>query len=331
MGDSRSLSLWRAVAQIFTVAQYAPPSNWVEPVRRWATQFSPNITSDEFVGRLDKAVAQLPAEPRDAADLALRVIDQDVIQLKRLFWALQWARCGFQVVRVERADWAAAAATSRFSPEVIGELRLPWPAFVIVVPRDAGLVVPDDTMVEGGPLDVVMVSQSSNREENQNIQMLVRGGHQLLYRGTSPDRLCGDALPLELEFPEKTGAMELTSDDDRCLRVVGALTASTVLELCSYWPSHGEGSGARGYRSQRRGSGIMEVVLGRPVKVDLRQQLGAYLRGEVDRVTTARTLVRFHWKMQPCGKAFSERRLTWIEPYWRGDENAPMVVRDHVL
>jgi hypothetical protein len=43
-------------------------------------------------------------------------------------------------------------------------------------------------------------------------------------------------------------------------------------------------------------------------------------------------LVRGHWRNQVCGPARSERRATWIAPYWKGPVDAPMFRRDyHVL
>lgn len=34
---------------------------------------------------------------------------------------------------------------------------------------------------------------------------------------------------------------------------------------------------------------------------------------------------------QVCGPANAERRLTWVEPYWRGPEDAQIPVRSHVV
>lgn len=37
---------------------------------------------------------------------------------------------------------------------------------------------------------------------------------------------------------------------------------------------------------------------------------------------TVRTLVQGHWRNQACGPKFSERKLIWIEPFWRGPDLA---------
>jgi len=46
---------------------------------------------------------------------------------------------------------------------------------------------------------------------------------------------------------------------------------------------------------------------------------------------TVQCVVAGHWKMQPCGPGGSERKRIFIEPYWRGPEDAPIAIRPHVL
>lgn len=44
-----------------------------------------------------------------------------------------------------------------------------------------------------------------------------------------------------------------------------------------------------------------------------------------------RFVVRGHWRNQPCGTALTERRLTWIKPYYKGPEMAELVNRPYVV
>lgn len=46
-------------------------------------------------------------------------------------------------------------------------------------------------------------------------------------------------------------------------------------------------------------------------------------RGEGDPLLV-RTLVTGHWRNQPHGAGKTQRRLQWIEPFWRGPEDAPI-------
>jgi len=46
---------------------------------------------------------------------------------------------------------------------------------------------------------------------------------------------------------------------------------------------------------------------------------------------SVRYVVRGHWRQQPCGPGNTERRLTWIAPYWKGPEWAEVVKRDYLV
>jgi hypothetical protein len=46
---------------------------------------------------------------------------------------------------------------------------------------------------------------------------------------------------------------------------------------------------------------------------------------------TVQTVVTGHWKMQVHGVGRSERKRIFIEPYWRGPEDAPIALRPHML
>lgn len=43
-----------------------------------------------------------------------------------------------------------------------------------------------------------------------------------------------------------------------------------------------------------------------------------------------RFVVRGFWRNQPCGPGNSERRLTWVAPFIKGPEGAPLVERETV-
>jgi hypothetical protein len=46
---------------------------------------------------------------------------------------------------------------------------------------------------------------------------------------------------------------------------------------------------------------------------------------EGKRTISVRTLVTGHWRKQACGPRHTERRLTWIRPFWRGPDGAPWI------
>lgn len=72
------------------------------------------------------------------------------------------------------------------------------------------------------------------------------------------------------------------------------------------------------------------VVLGGNLYVDKGKERGESGDGTGSKVAV-RTLAAGHWKHVVHGAGRKERRLTWIEPYWRGPDLGPVSQKKHVL
>lgn len=70
-------------------------------------------------------------------------------------------------------------------------------------------------------------------------------------------------------------------------------------------------------------------LLSAPVKVDLREHLTGVLSGRKGASPTVQFLVRGHWRNQSHGPRHSLRRVQWIEPFWKGPEEARVLLRQH--
>jgi hypothetical protein len=89
--------------------------------------------------------------------------------------------------------------------------------------------------------------------------------------------------------------------------------------------------GLRRASARQRGEPTAWVYeLRRPVILDCRERVREIVTGSRGPVTV-QTFVRGHWKMQACGVGRLHRKHIHIEPYWRGPEEAPIVVRPHVI
>ncbi len=71
-------------------------------------------------------------------------------------------------------------------------------------------------------------------------------------------------------------------------------------------------------------------VLGSHITVD-RSRKGAIGPGGTGKPLTVRVLVSGHWRKVRCGKGRTERRLTWIQPFWRGPEIGNAATKIHRL
>lgn len=65
--------------------------------------------------------------------------------------------------------------------------------------------------------------------------------------------------------------------------------------------------------------------------VDCRPAVKDYLTSLDGSPPLYQTLVRGHYKRQAHGPGASMRKVIWIEPYWRGPEDADIVVRPYVI
>lgn len=70
-------------------------------------------------------------------------------------------------------------------------------------------------------------------------------------------------------------------------------------------------------------------TLGKPVKLDLRLAVKAFLEGRSKGPMTVQRLVAGHHKNQPHGPNNSLRKWIFVEPYWQGPSDSPIVVRPH--
>jgi hypothetical protein len=71
------------------------------------------------------------------------------------------------------------------------------------------------------------------------------------------------------------------------------------------------------------------AVIGRPIACDVRPAVRSYLAGHGRGLTAFQSVVRGHFKRQVVGVGRSARRVIFVEPYWRGPEDAPILVRPH--
>lgn len=77
-------------------------------------------------------------------------------------------------------------------------------------------------------------------------------------------------------------------------------------------------------------STLYELGADVPLNRDLRDAARAACSGERGAKSWAiaqRFIVRGHWKMQPHGPGRSERKMIFVEPYWKGAADAPLVTR----
>lgn len=123
----------------------------------------------------------------------------------------------------------------------------------------------------------------------------------------------------ERTFPDKAWAHCWKS----CLRIVSNAVA--------YITSHRESVREPNRNKSGVSDGVYSVSAPRNMTVDreFRSLASNIVKGDGGFVGVKRTLshmVRGHWKRQACGVGRSDRKMTWVMPYRRGDESLGSVV-----
>lgn len=76
-----------------------------------------------------------------------------------------------------------------------------------------------------------------------------------------------------------------------------------------------------------------KYIIGRPVQIDLREELKNTISNEKRQSSNAgpkvQFLVRGHWRNQKFGAGRLQSRKQWIEPFWKGDEDMRVLLRPY--
>lgn len=268
----------------------------------------------------------------------------------RCQWMLQWAKGGFPRVRLDHKLAAAYMATT-VSPKEIAHVRMPWPSFLVEIP--SGLLhvnlggedfpilrvhVTEEFLpghfgngpnvaieIEGPGIEMHRIGHFSDVTSQSNRKSL--DARELEVMGLS--RVEPRTAPLEESFWE---AHDLTMEERAsvlaCRLVVGVCIAMTdrnqvrgkKVPFDKNLASHARRIGAEPESNV--------YTLGRPIRIDVREAVRDYLTG-VRKSLSVQSFVTGHHKWQPHGPGGVARKWIYVEPYWRGPEDAPIVVRPH--
>lgn len=231
----------------------------------------------------------------------------------RLWLESAWAR-------LEVGHKLAASLCFTDVPEDL-EVRAPWKAWSLVVPDG---LFPDPAPAIGEPPDPKL------------------GIARLWCIGTKPIAGIGRSgrhIVSFADFAAETGDEALGERAEILRRSYTNLVRGACLALSN--PDvfkkelHHRPSSRSQQKSRRQGAPDLaqaKFLLSAPVKVDLREHLREVL-SERHRsgsgTIKAQFLVRGHWREQAHGPRHSQRKTLWIEPFWKGDPGARVLLRPH--
>ena len=271
------------------------------------------------------------AEASSAAGRQLPMSRFDPIISFAAAYGLGWLEHGFPVVRLGHKLAASLACTS-FTREIMQDVELPWRVFAFVVP--GGLISETDawSFVAGPRRDLDSVRPKENVKHLGWQLKMWNVLDNFVHLGSEPslsdhaDVRADDLLKncKSEDWDGAKNAFDLSAIMSRLLCGVCLEMATTSKSITA--------RKAAGPPARVRGEPKSWVFnVSREVRLDCREPLRRHLRGESRGKLSVQHMVRGHYKMQRHGEGGAQRKWIHVEPYWRGDENAPIAVRSHVL
>lgn len=244
----------------------------------------------------------------------------------------RWAVNAFPQVTIG-AKHAAALAATRYPDDVLDEVRAPFSAWLIEVPPDLILMTDND----GRQTHVARILTGWDPVMKWSFIAYSAGSPPVALNrwGYTPSQLVDQDQPFGergLLFP-----LNVSDLDERAVTIIGRLIIGVALEMAE--GSH-VASAPRGpvppWKPRRRKRGAPNItprtyVLKADIKVDVRPVLREFMLGKRGTAPAVQHVVKGHWKLQPYGPGNSQRKLIWVQPYWRGPEDAPIAVRSYAM
>ena len=225
---------------------------------------------------------------------------------------------------------AASYMATRLPPEVIDEVRAPFPAFLLEIPEGL-LTAHDDT--DGALVNIRRALVGSDPVINGWCVCAYTDGQSSLWR---KHKLLSQLVAKwdPSETVDSPFGLHLDSMDARSIELLGRLIICAMLHMTGGAVKQiGKGHGLHQSGASRRAGAkpVSRVFqLCHDVKHDVRQVVRDYVAGAGTKLTT-QYLACGYWKQQHYGPRNTLRRRQFIEPAWHGPVDAPIAQRSHVL
>jgi hypothetical protein len=241
---------------------------------------------------------------------------KNVEQGKELREPSQWAEDGFCTLEAHSEIYAAALMCTSADAVGFGDVHFPSKAIVFRFPTnllDAEYARIDISML--GDVRLHVCGCSGRR----SMHLAADTVDDLLFTPLNEgDEVISDGITME----DGSILRNTTSEEKRILILIRHYIAGLIIayQVKSNWTYEGvrlsQVKKTRGVPPQHR-----YYVLGRKVRTDVREGVQRYVNGESHKSPSFQFVVRGHYRNQACGPNHSERRIIWIEPFWKPGKN----------
>lgn len=311
----------------------------------------------QFWGRLNDFINALPISSATGAFLRDSLQQQQndsprslYVFIHHLYWIARWCSIGCPAVTIE-SNLAASLMATETSEDAIHEVKLPWDCFMVRLPRDLvelGQLKFTHLAVHrhGGVFDKRWVDDMPDHKKERAIQFYQRNAGELwsvygvsdeqivVARTGLPNVLIGKERHIYLFEYLNDKPLEISeTQEDRIVQALARLVVG-ISYLAENQPKALRPKSTKKQQHRWRFSKFpltSEYVLAPdvPVKFDCTEAVGAYLRGERKGPPRFQYIVRGHWRNQVHGPGRAARKRIWIQPYWKGPEEAPRLFREY--
>lgn len=252
-----------------------------------------------------------------------------------LAFAAHWADQAFPQLEVGQKYAAALMATKLSDPAILSDIKPPWRAFLLEVPPG---LLPVDSVLSGGVSYVSRIFVNYRRTDERPegywaLIMSTSDGTEIWRNSTAAKLLSDDQSALGLnDESENRGAYDFdTSDrDNRTALLATRLVFGLCLAMSNPANVQPIGRAKSSPNIRPKGQRIPPQTrvfrVGKPITLDVRQTIQNFaIHGPSRKGSTPslQHLVRGHWKPRLAARL---GHPVWIEPYYRGPEDAPLIM-----
>ncbi len=245
--------------------------------------------------------------------------------------AAKWCETGFPAVTLSEKLLFSLLAT-KVPASMIDRVQMPWPAFVVTLPPNT-LFLADPVTGDPSPINFVLMSTLNIHEEmGEDGVRMQRWG----YNAVADNNISLDHTGLkQLLWDESEGQIgtgifstyDMTTPDFRTQVLLRRLMVNMCLSLSDRSKWKQQTKSRLGKLRQTKDPIRREYVYVGDVTYDARSEVRDYYAGKRGMsALSVQSIVAGHWKQQVCGPARKCRKEIWIQPYWRGPEDALIAV-----
>lgn len=237
-------------------------------------------------------------------------------------FAGKWAGDAFQRIVITSHTYASALACTRIT-EACADLHIPWGAWMTVLPNGILTYGADDF----SRILCFRFAGTLHHEQGPRATFGIVGVDPVTM--TKFAMLASDAASALFDS-EDVAIIDENGDKgaERVTRIARRIIVGSLYTMqntdnfrtVTKAPST-KAVGRNGLPSHRT------TFIGRPMNLDCRKAVANYIRHGGRSVPSVQGLVTGHYKRQVVGIGGRGRKVIWLEPYWRGPEDAPILTR----